>query len=168
MTTHERFFATATGGRRHLPQCTHLLGKEVIEVSANDPRELCDMCEKELSGYGRTYHDDLEAAFAFYKQPVETRPLVKQLIADVVWNEIWTPYSNSYITLARDGRGVAWIQKTLVHPSAEQVVELPGYGLTAPGTRGEDRSHIWGDTCPVTFIKHPKNGHCDDCGQHSA
>lgn len=164
----ETLFSTATGNRKHLRQCPHLLEKEVVEVTADDPRPVCDGCDKELNGHGRTYHADLDAAFASYQQPVETRALVKQFLAGVDWDEIWTPYSNSYIALGRAGRGVAWIHKTYVEPALGQVAELPGHALTASGTRSEDRSGVWGETCPSTYLKHPTSGRCDDCQQQSA
>ena len=164
--TQDRFFATADGGRKHLLQCPHLLDKDVIEVPDGDDRPVCDGCQKELAGLGRTYYDDLDAALDAYRAPVENRLLIKQHLAGVAFDQIWMPYSESYIALGRNGRGVAWTGKNYVEPVPGTRVLLPGY---AGGPHGEGTANrdAWGEICPQTFIAHPLSGVCHDCGAES-
>lgn len=165
--TEPQFFATATGGRKHLAQCPHLLDKVVLEVPVSDERPVCDGCQKEIAGHGRTYFDDLDAALDVYRAPVENRHLIKQHLADVVFDQIWMPYSDSYVALGRQGRGVAWTGKNYVEPVPGTRVLLPGYAGAQHGAGQPNPNAAWGPICPETFIAHPVNGACPDCGSEA-
>jgi hypothetical protein len=160
----QTLFATMTGGRKHLAQCPHVLGKNVVQIPPDDPRDVCDFCQKELDGFGRTYFDDLDAALEAYKAPIGNRPLIKQALAHIAPDEIWMPYSDSYIALGREGRGVAWAHKTFVEPALGTFVELPGFSATAKDGSSPDRSEVWGDICPTTYLRHSVGGSCEFCG----
>jgi hypothetical protein len=164
----EQFFSTATGGRKHLRQCQHLLDKEVFPVPADDARAICDSCRKELAGEGRTYFDDLDAALEAFRAPLTNRPLIKQALAGVAWDEIWLPFSESYVALGKGGRGVAWSHKTFVEPALGTFIELPGFAPSSRSGGAADRSELWGETCPRTFERHPVVGACEYCGEATA
>lgn len=160
-------FATATGGRRHIRHCPHLLGKEALPAPADDTRPICDFCQKEIDGVGRQPFTDLDLALDAFKAPVQSRPLIKQALAGVVWDELWIPYSGTYVALGREGRGVAWVLKSYVELADRTVIELPGYN---PSERAGNNplNDAWGALCPKTMLSHPLKGSCDDCGASAA
>lgn len=153
--------ATATGSRKHLAQCPHLVGATTIRSFAPDEHlELCDWCSKELSGHGRTYFDDLDRAMAAFKAPLENRRLIKDALRDVEHDRIWMPYSSSYIALGFGGRGVAWTGKTYVVPAPGCSIELPGFvGATHDGH--STREQRWGATCPDCRQNRSISGECE-------
>lgn len=153
--------ATATGHRKHLAQCPHLVGATTLRTLGEDEDlELCDWCSKELSGHGRTYFDDLGAALAAFRAPLENRQLIKDALRAVEHDQIWMPYSSSYVALGLAGRGVAWTGKTYVVPEAGFSIELPGYIATACDT-GARRDERWGDLCLRCFHQRSITGACE-------
>lgn len=100
---------------------------------ADEGLELCDWCSKELSGPGRTYFNDLDAALAAFKAPLENRRLIKDALRGVEHDQIWMPYSSSYVALGIAGRGVAWTGKYVV-PDPGVSIELPGAAHSCPST----------------------------------
>jgi hypothetical protein len=155
------FFATATGGRKHLAQCPHLVGASTTRpLAAGEELEVCDWCSKELSGFGRTYFDDLDTALAAFKAPLENRRLIKDALRDVEHDQIWMPYSSSYVALGFGGRGVAWAGKTYVVPEPGTSIELPGFvdATRTPKNKAADR---WGDICLRCFHRRSVTGACE-------
>jgi hypothetical protein len=119
---------TGAGGRAHLAQCAHLVGKEVV-LAAAEP--VCDMCQHEIDGHGRERFSDLDAALPVMGVSGTDWPAVKAALASVDHDEVWLPYSRSYIALGRAGQAVAWVGKSYVDVAGQARVELPGYAGTA-------------------------------------
>ena len=160
-TLQSAFFATATGSRKHLAQCPHLVGASTVRpLAAGEVLALCDWCSKELNGFGRTPFDDLDAALAAFKAPLENRRLIKEALRDVAHDAIWMPYSGSYVALGLGGRGVAWTGKTYVVPAPGTSIELPGFvGSTHDGH--SSREERWGATCPHCRQARSVTGACE-------
>lgn len=153
--------ATATGNRKHLAQCPHLVGATTIRPLATDENlQLCDWCSKELSGHGRTYFDDLDRALAAFKAPLENRRLIKDALRDVEHDQIWMPYSSSYVALGLGGRGVAWTGKTYVVPAPGFSIELPGF-IDAARSAGSAANDRWGGLCVQCFHQRSVTGACE-------
>jgi hypothetical protein len=132
----------------------------VRSLDADEELELCDWCGKELAGFGRTYFDDLDAALAAFKAPLDNRRLIKDALQGVEHDQIWMPYSSSYVALGLGGRGVAWTGKTYVVPEPGFSIELPGF-VGATHTGGVAAADRWGDLCPLCFHQRSVTGACE-------
>jgi hypothetical protein len=159
-TAFQQLYRTATGGRRHIRSCPHLIGKDVVEAADGDG-DICTMCERELRGEGRRYFRSLADALPEFGAPRANWPLISQHLADVEHDEVWIVNSGSYIALGRGGRAVAWAGKTYVNPSADEVVELPDYRGGGGGGAKVDVAR--GTVCPKHFIERSLNGSCEGC-----
>lgn len=153
---------TATGTRVHGIDCPHLVGKEwhlasEAEVGAHP---LCDWSEDQLSGHGRSHPETLEAAMREQGTPEAAKPLIKELLASVGYDEIWLPYSRSYVALGLNGRAGASFGKTYAWVDGRRV-DLPGH--VASGHQGHRATPPYGEACPITFEAHPLTGECDRC-----
>ena len=157
-----QFFATATGARKHLAQCPHLVGASSAHpLHPGVELELCDWCSKEIFGLGRTYFNtDLDAALAAFKAPLENRRLIKDALRGVEHDQIWMPYSSSYVALGLAGRGVAWTGKTYVVPAPGFSIELPGFVGGSGTATGRGGDLPWGSTCGDCFTTRSRNGAC--------
>ncbi|MGY1601648.1 hypothetical protein [Geodermatophilus sp. SYSU D00815] len=154
-------FRTETGGRRHIRECPHLLGKEVVPATGADG-ELCTMCERELRGEGRRYFPTLDAALREFGAARSNWPRILELLEGVEHDQVWIVASGSYIALGRDGRAVAWAGKTYVNPSADEFVELPDY--RAGGGGGSPSAEaVWGTKCPTHNEYRSRSGSCWRC-----
>lgn len=162
MTTFDQpaFFATETGGRKHLAQCPHLVGKQVAPVAPERSLEVCDWCSRELSGHGRTVYEHLDAALDALGAPVQNRALIKDALKGVEHDSVYLPYSASYLGLTLGGKGVAWSGKTYVVPAPGQYVTLPDYNGSEHKGLGGDGEKAWGDTCHGCFQKRSLSGEC--------
>ena len=153
-------YRTETGGRLHLRQCPHLLGKDVVEATEADG-EICVHCSRELRGEGRRYFPSLADALPEFGAPRANWPLISEHLAGVEHDQVWIVFSGSYIALGREGRAVAWAGKTYVNPSAHEFVELPDY--RAGGGGGSPVTAPWGETCEKHHLKRSRNGVCGMC-----
>lgn len=153
------FSATATGGRKHLPQCPYVVGSLTCAVPADDDRPVCDWCARELSGHGRRQFTDLGLALEAFRAPLENRGLIRHELRGVEHDDIWLPYSGSYLALGLRGRAVAWTGKTYVVPRPGLSIPLHGYsGVARQGrTRSEQRL---GATCPSCWQARSVSGVC--------
>lgn len=154
-------YRTGTGGRRHIRQCPHLIGKDVVEAMDGDG-EICVMCDRELRGEGRRYFPSLDAALHEFGAARGNWPLITQLLAGVEHDQVWIVASGSYIALGRAGRAVAWAGKTYVNPSADEFVQLPDYRGGGGGGAAKVEK-VWGETCETHFIKRSRTGRCERC-----
>ena len=154
--------ATAGGGRQHLPQCPHVVGRDARPVEAGRDLPVCDWSTKELTGLGRTRYAHLDAALDAFGVQVQNRALIKHALTGVVHDEIWMPYSASYIALGWGGRGVALTGKTYVVPAPGTSIELPGFLDTSRGA-ARDTDRTWGTTCNGCQLVRSRNGSCE-CG----
>ena len=153
-------FRTQTGGRLHVRQCPHVQGVEVLipaEVSSAQP--VCDWCEKELAGEGRTYHDTVIDALRDMGAAGHAIPELERLLNEVEWDQTFVPFSRSYVAVSRAGRGVAWAGKTYVAYHDRPSVLLPDFVLTGGGAMAK-RPEIWGDTCPDCNEARSLSGAC--------
>lgn len=157
--TNEPLYRTETGGRLHIRNCPHLVGKDVIEASDHDG-EICALCERELRGEGRRYFASLADALPEFGAARGNWPQITQLLEGVEHDQVWMVNSGSYIALGLEGRAVAWTGKTCVYPPGE-FIELPDY--RAGGGGGAPVNDTWGETCQVHFIKRSRNGRCERC-----
>ena len=138
---------TAAGGRAHLRRCSHLVDKDMVEA-ADEP--VCDLSQAELEGRGREYFADLKAALPAMGVSGSDWTQVHELLSDVDHDELWLPYSRSYIALGKNGQAVAWVGKNYVDIAGRGRTELPGYAAT-PGGGGPTGDPKYGPTCPTCF-----------------
>jgi hypothetical protein len=153
-------YRTAAGGRRHIRECPHLVGKTVVEALDADG-EICTICQRELRGEGRRYFSSLAEALPEFGAARANWPLIGEHLAGVDHNQVWIVASGSYIALGRGGRAVAWAGKTYVNPSADQLIELPDYRPGGGG--GTEVQSTWGDTCPEHHMQRSRSGVCGMC-----
>ncbi|MCZ2849140.1 hypothetical protein [Modestobacter sp. VKM Ac-2978] len=153
----QALYKTATGQRRHIARCPHIVGKHVAEASDGP---ICEMSQAELSGVGREYFDDLATALPALGAFGDTWSEILRVTAPVEHDAVWIPNSRSYIALGRNGHGVAWVGKTYVDIAGGARVELPGY---APGSGGGAPQDLRrGPVCKSCFMETPLSGvhHC--------
>ena len=155
-------YRTETGGRLHIPGCPHIGGS----LREADPYErlamqVCSWCQAEIDGVGRTYHDSLDDAMRALGCHVGTQSRIREALRFATFDQIWLPYSRSYIALGHEGRGVAWVGKTYVMPSPDIFVELPGYRDSGGG--GQRTEMRVGDTCPTHHMTRSVTGVCELC-----
>jgi hypothetical protein len=155
----QKLYRTATGERRHIRACPHLIGKEIVEATDADG-EICAICERELRGEGRRYFASLAEALPEFGAARANWPLISQHLADVEHDEVWIVNSGSYIALGLGGRAVAWTGKTCVYPPG-QYVELPDY--RAGGGGGAPVRDEWGEKCEVHNVLRSRSGVCGMC-----
>ena len=159
-TENVQLYRTEGGSRLHIRSCPHVIDSVVLEATDTDG-EICAWCEKEISGEGREYIDDLDAALAAFGGPQGNWQLIRQHLAGVDPDEVWIPYSRSYIALGLKGRAVAWAGKTYVQPSEDAYVELPGFRAGSGG--GTKVEETWGTTCEVHNMARSRSGVCGMC-----
>ena len=127
-------YLTETGNRLHIPACPHI-GGTLREADAVERLSMtvCSWCQAEIDGVGRTDFETLDDAMRAFGCHVGTHGLIRDALRFVTYDQIWLPYSKSYIALGHQCRGAAWAGKTYVMPSADTFVELPGYEETHGG-----------------------------------
>jgi hypothetical protein len=153
-------YRTETGSRRHIRSCPHLIGKEVL-LAADSDGEVCSWCDKELRGEGRQYFGSLDEALPALGGEQGNWPLIREHLRAVDPDEVWIPYSRSYIALGRNGRAVAWAGKTYVQPPEGHYIELPGF---RPGSGGGAKAEqVAGELCPKHNMEKARNGSCWMC-----
>jgi hypothetical protein len=156
-------YRTVGGARLHIAECPHIIGVDVQLATAADrlAMAVCHWCRQELDGVGRTYFDTLEDAMRDFGTHAGTEPLIRDALRFVDWDQIWVPYSRSYIALGREGLGVAWVGKTYVELQGGTFVELPDYVAGSGG--GAERHDRVGHECPKCHLTMPLTGRCDGC-----
>lgn len=155
-------YRTETGARLHIAACPHV-GGVLREADAAErlAMTVCSWCQAEIDGVGRTYFDSLDDAMRAFGCHVGTHELIRDALRFVTYDQVWLPYSRSYIALGHEGRGVAWAGKTYVVPSVGTFVELPGYEEAyGGGTPGLERV---GELCPTHFLTMSVTGVCELC-----
>lgn len=157
-------FRTATGGKLHIPECPHVLGASLIEASSADHAsyQVCSWCQAELSDVGRKYHDSIEDALRDMRVPEVSIPEIARHLRTAEHDDVYVPFSRSYVAVILEGRVMAWAGKTYVGFRDGRKVELPGFIETLAGGRNP-RSDVWGETCPKHNIKRSVNGVCFGC-----
>jgi len=160
MTEQPELFRTAGGSRLHIRPCPHIQGVEVVPATAADleERAVCSWCAAELAGEGRTYHRTVEEALADMGAPQHATPELARLLKLVDFDDVFVPFSRSYVAVSSGGLGVAWAGKTYVDYRDHPMVMLPDY---APGGGGgAEISQAWGPDCRVCFTSRSRNGAC--------
>lgn len=147
---------TATGGRAHLARCSHLVGKKIIPAT---DQPVCDSCQAELDGHGRDHQVDLRAALPVMGVSGTDWPQVQSLLSTVDHDEVWLPYSKSYIALGRGGKAVAWVGKNYVDIAGGGRTELPGYAAVQK-SGGTSREVRYGLPCPKCGLTRSLSGAC--------
>lgn len=154
-------YKTATGQRLHLRQCPHVLGCELIEV-VEGSHDICSWCLAEISGVGRTPHTSIEDALRDMGAPEVVVPVLARHLRTVEHDDIWVPFSRSYVALGKAGRGVAWAGITYVAFRDRPPVLLPEY-VAAGRSAGTPLRDAWGDVCPRHFLARSLSGECEGC-----
>ena len=155
-------YRTETGGRLHLPACPHI-GGAIREADSAERlvMSVCSWCQAEIDGLGRTYYESLDDAMRAFGCHVGTQPTIRQALRSVTHDQIWLPYSRSYIALGHEGRAVAWVGKTWVMPAHDTSYELPGYRDSSRGAASSPE-HL-GKLCPTHFLTMSVTGICESC-----
>ena len=93
----------------HLAECPHLVGKQWHPATESeiDELRLCQWSQDQLSGHGRSHPATLEDAMREQGTPADAVPLIKEHLRFVTYDEIWLPYSRSYVALGLEGRAIA-------------------------------------------------------------
>lgn len=156
------FGRTATATRVHLSGCVHLVGKDwhAADQAEIDGYPLCQWSRDQLEGVGRIHPDTFEDAIRVHATPAAAVRLIKEHLKFVTYDEIWLPYSKSYVALGLEGRAVASFGKSYVEVG-ERRVDLPGY--VAGRASGSSHQPTYGETCPRCFMQMPLTGTCDNC-----
>ena len=153
---------TATSTRRHLAECPHLVGRDwhVATEAEIAAYPLCSWSQDQLGGHGRSHPATLEDAMREQCTPAEAVALIKEHLKFVTYDEIWLPYSRSYVALGLGGRAVAAFGKTYLWVGGRRI-ELPTY------VRNRHQGHRAqpgvGEPCPIHFIARSLTGVCDLC-----
>ena len=155
-------YRTESGGRLHIPGCPHV-GGSLSEADAAErlAMPVCSWCQAEIDGVGRTYYESLDDAMRAFGCHVGTHEPIRAALRFATYDQIWLPYSRSYIALGHEGRGVAWVGKTYVMPSPDTFVELPGYEGALGG--GQARPDLEGAVCPTHHMTMSVTGVCELC-----
>lgn len=155
------FGRTATSTRHHLAECPHLVDRDWHPCSEEEVATypLCTWSQDQLDGVGRSHPATLADAMRELGLPVGNERLVRELLAFVSYDELWLPYSRSYVALGFEGRGVAYFGKSYVWVRGHRT-DLPNHTNTS---HAGGRSVQYGDTCPRCFLAMPFSGACDDC-----
>lgn len=153
---------TATSTRLHLADCPHLVNRDWRQAADAelDGYPVCDWSRDQLEGVGRSHPATLEDAMREQGTPAEAVALIKEHLKFVTYDEIWLPYSKSYVALGLDGRAVAGFGKTYVWVGRTRV-DLPGYAA-GHHTRRTDQP-AYGEICPRCFLQMPLTGTCHTC-----
>jgi len=151
---------TTTGGRRHLRQCPHLVGASpVLTAAADDTREICVWSQNELAGTGRTYHNTLAEALEDLGAAHGNRAELTRLLSVVDWDQVFVPYSRTYLTVLRNDRPVAWAGKTFVDYPDRPAAMLPDF-VGRDGAEGRNTEGAWGPVCPECKEERSLSGAC--------
>jgi hypothetical protein len=147
----------------HLPDCPHVHDCVVHDATSEELESvpLCGWSQAELDGVGRRYFATVEAAMRHFGSHAGTERRIRQHLRDVLYDQIWVPYSGSYIALGLGGAGVAWVGKSYVSFRDGRLETLPGYGSRGGG--GTPAHQRYGDTCASCGLGMPLVGGCDFC-----
>lgn len=163
----EHLYHTATGKRVHIYSCMHFeLDSQRIETTPDNigDRTICvSYCAKELSGHGRQHPANVDDAFRRFQLPVEAQATARAEAAKVDFDDLWIPYSNSYIAFGRDGYAQAWILKSeFRHKDGRSVpFDLVDVG---PVLGSSSRPERPAQFCPEhPGIALPLSGKCEEC-----
>lgn len=146
----------------HLVECPHLVQKQWHPATEQDLATLpvCSWSRDQLVGHGRSHPLTLEEAIREHGTPEAAVRPIKEALRFVTFDEIWLPYSRSYVALGLDGRAVASFGKSYVQVG-DQRVDLPDH--VAARRAGHTTAPARGELCPRCFIQMPLTGICDDC-----
>jgi hypothetical protein len=163
---------TPSGGKVHLPQCTHLsVSTELLPVP--EPEDLdapgvCGSCADEARGIGRTYYDTFEDALRQYQAPLDNRPRYRQVAAQHEYDTIWIPRSRSYIGIAQgNARAAAYFGKGYIWTYESGLEEMPNYAGASSGAAAGAAERP-AQLCPVCHQALPATGVCDEHGRPPA
>lgn len=154
----ETLYRTAKGERAHLRGCPHIVGLDVVPVTAADgPIPTCRWTWTEQTGVGRIPQRSVDSGLRELGVDPAVRPGMVKMLKPVAWDEVHLPPSRAYLTLVKDGHGVAWAGKTYLQ-IGDQFLPLPSHrtGTTTV-------SELWGEPCDECFQERARNGTCH-CG----
>jgi hypothetical protein len=154
---------TAGGLGLHLPDCPHVHNCVVHDATAEELESVpvCGWSQAELDGVGRRYFPSLEAAMRYFGSHAGTERRIRHHLRDVLFDQIWVPYSGSYIAFGLGGAGVAWVGKSYVAFRDGRLETLPGYAPGGGGGTPAQQRH--GETCTSCGLAMPLVGGCDFC-----
>ena len=161
----------------HTRECPHLPAdalQALRSATADDlsSRLVCRSCRKVLDGARRTRFASFDAALEAYRAPVENRPRMREIAAELDFAEIWIPSSGSYIAVApaRGVIAVAYFNRGFVDVREDgggyRTIELPtnwlrgGSGAAGVSRRLDDLDRA---VCPTCFMQLTVSGACDSC-----
>jgi hypothetical protein len=147
----------------HLTECPHLVGKDWHPATQAeiDELRLCKWSQDQLNGHGRSHPATLEDAMREQGTPAGVVPLIKEHLRFVTYDEIWLPYSRSYVALGLEGRAIASFGKSYVWVGGRRI-DLPGY--VAASRSGHRSQPTHGEVCPGCYQERALNGACpNDC-----
>lgn len=162
MTEQPELFRTAGGGRLHIRPCPHIHGAQILAATAQDAKtlSLCAWSAAELAGEGRSYHDTVEEALADMGAPQHATPELARLLKVADFDEVFVPFSRSYVAVTRDGMSVAWAGKTYVDYRDRPLVTLPDYAPGGGGGAADPDKWLDQPTCLECFTKRSITGAC--------
>ena len=158
------FVRTASASRLHLVECPHVVDSDTHIAGEAELAHypVCDWSQDQLDGTGRSHPTSLDEAMRELGTPAGTEHLIKEALRFVSYDEIWLPYSRSYVALGREGRAVAFFGKTYVDLVGGGRLELPEYRDVSHGGGGAAGVN-YGKTCQKCQLAMPFIGECDNC-----
>lgn len=168
-------YRTNGRGRLHVLGCSHLQTTDLSQLIVADTtdraeRELCSECDKEIRGVGRTEYPSLDAAFEALKFPVENRPRMREIAAELDFDLVWAPQARSYIAAGhrdRHAAAAAYFNRGFVDVHLDSGGytrhELPTAVQRGGGEGRRQGAERNAATCPTCFLELPANGTCDTC-----
>lgn len=168
-------YRTKGRGRLHVLGCSHLQTTDLSQLIVADAtdraeRELCSECDKEIRGVGRTEYPSLDAAFEALKFPVENRPRMREIAAELDFDLVWAPQARSYVAVGhrdRHAAAAAYFNRGFVDVHIDTGGytrhELPTAVQRGGGDGRRQVAERNAATCPTCFLELPASGTCDTC-----
>ncbi|ANC32160.1 hypothetical protein [Isoptericola dokdonensis] len=171
---YQTFYRTKARGRLHVMGCSHLPSADPSDFVLADAADLADLavcteCDKEIRGIGRIPYESLDAAFEDVKLPVENRPRMREIAAELDYTRIWAPQGRSYVAVGHlDGRAAAAYfthghVDVRVDDATYRREEMPNFTRTSGRGGRVAATERPAAVCPTCAVQLPATGLCDDC-----
>ncbi|GIG41920.1 hypothetical protein [Cellulomonas phragmiteti] len=159
----------------HTHECPHLTAESLERLTTATPEQrdaypMCTSCRAVLDGSRRQRFTSFEAAMEAFQAPLENRPMMREVAAELEFDEIWIPAPGPYIAVAvrRGVPAAAYFARGYVEvrepEGGYRVVALPVNSLRAGGGSAERRLEFAERaTCQTCHMQLPASGRCDDC-----
>lgn len=156
----------------HTAACPHRSAAAAAALTAASDEQVttlpvCTSCAAILDGWRRTTYDSLDNALEAYQAPVENRPRLREIAAELAYTSIWIPASGSYIALGGADAAAAYFGKGYadIHlpEGGYRRIELPYSGNAGNRAGGSAAGRAPAVMCDTCHTQLPATGVCDTC-----